>query len=90
MRGMSRNETATGTDDLSTAVIQAIADHEGVRAEDLERPLYDAIDPEALNRLFPSRENAPEPSPGTVSFSYNGYDVHVTSEGDVSVSDSGH
>ena len=54
----------------SQAVIAAVADREGVAASDLETPLYDAINPEALDDIFRA-------SPGEVNFEYAGYDVRV-------------
>jgi hypothetical protein len=63
---------------LSTAVLETIAAKEGVAPPELAEPLYTALDPEALDGLFRG-------SSGRVVFEYHGYEVTVTSEGDVSL-----
>lgn len=66
---------------LSTTVISAVADIAGKRPEKLP-PLYDYIDPEALDNLFGSRENNTVES---VSFEFAGYPVTVYGSGEVVV-----
>lgn len=44
-------------------------------------PLYEAIDPNALNALFAGRER----TNGTVVFHYNGYRITVTSDDTVTM-----
>ena len=62
----------------STRVIGTVADELGV--DPLEcPPLYDHVDPTALNALFDGRSA----THGTVTFEYAGYTVTVTSEGDI-------
>ncbi|WP_436345552.1 HalOD1 output domain-containing protein [Natronorubrum sp. FCH18a] len=61
------------------AVVSAVAEVEGADPVELP-PLYEAIDPEALNDLLTSR-----PEPVTVSFQYAGYDVDVRGSGKVVV-----
>lgn len=63
---------------LSEAVIGGIAHYKGVDEVALEKPLYDAIDPEALNTLF--REGA-----GEVTFCYLDLVVTVTSEREIDI-----
>lgn len=70
---------------LSRAVVDAIADHEGVDPTNLEPCLYDVIDPEALDALFP--DGSPSGAGGRVRFSYDGRDVCVSADGRVRVSD---
>lgn len=69
--------------DISNTVVTAVARAKGVDVLDLD-PLYDAVDPDALNRLFdadgPDRSNALE-----LSFSMAGCDVLVRGEGEVVV-----
>jgi len=72
-----------GPTTLSEDVVSAIAENEGVDPMDLDPPLFDAIDPDALDNLFNVKT-----ADGRVTFSYDGSDVTVTSEGDVRVSDS--
>lgn len=68
---------------LSATVVAAIAEHEHVDPMDLDPPLFDVVDPDALDGLF--NDTATN---GRVTFTYRGADVTVTSEGDVRVSDS--
>ncbi|WP_226481896.1 HalOD1 output domain-containing protein [Natrinema amylolyticum] len=82
---------ATAEKSLSFAVVAAVAEREGVDPVDLEPPeyeaLYDVINPEALDALFATRENGRERPTGRVEFPFCGYQVAVTSDGDVEVSD---
>lgn len=75
--------TTAGWDDDSVstpmcAVVSAVAEAEGVDVVDLP-PLYDSIDPDALNNLFSS--GAVE----SVEFEYAGYTVVVRGEGKIDV-----
>jgi hypothetical protein len=65
----------------STQVVEAIARREGVSATELSPPLYEAINPDALDALL-SRDSARENGSIEISFEYLGYDVSVES-GDV-------
>ena len=87
--------TVDGTQDTesspSFAVIEAIAEREGVDATEIEPPQYDALydvcNPEALDALFAPREGGTPRGVGQISFRFCGYDVTVTSDGDVTVTD---
>lgn len=61
---------------VSTAVVEAVAEAEGVAPTEIDTPLHRVIDPEALNRLFgPARAstgNDPQ-----VSFTYTDYEITV-------------
>jgi len=70
-RSVRRNEDVP----TSTTVIEAIAAVSDGDATDLP-PLYDSIDPNALNALFDS-EKAHSEQPLSVSFAYLGYKVCV-------------
>jgi len=67
----------------STAVVERVADLEGVDSFRLEPPLNDVIDPDALDALFAGRS----PTAGYVSFEYCGYTVAVQDDGNVAVVD---
>lgn len=82
-----RTETEA-SDPLSTAVITAIADHQGVGPLELDPPLYEVVDSDALDALFPVQRDGTGSPIGRLTFSYNGYEVHVTSDRDVRVADS--
>lgn len=83
----SRERGADTSESTSTAVVEAIAEHAGVDPADLELPLYEAIDPDALDALFSPPEGSRRPVSGRISFVYGGYDVEVTGEGEVTVTD---
>lgn len=76
-----------GTDHLppSIAVIEHVAEHEGIDPLELSPPLHDVIDPDALDRLCAGTETS-----GLVAFSYCGYTVTVTTDGVVSLEERTH
>ena len=65
---------------LAIAVVEAIAERAGVEPLDLDLPLYDAIDPTALEDLFPVDEEGRPATEGHVTFSYGEYTVRVGSD----------
>lgn len=73
-----------GTDDsgdslsLSEAVVHEVAGREGVPPEELNPPLYDVIDPDALEAIFRG-------GTGHLSFEYHGHLVTVDHSGDVTL-----
>lgn len=76
---------------VSFDVIAAIADAEGVDPVEIEppeyQPLYEVVNPEALDALFETRENGMPRTAGRIEFPYCGYHVVVSSDGEVDVSD---
>ena len=66
---------------MSMRVINAIADARDVDPLDLEVPLFDAINPEALDNLFQPETTC------AVTFEYDGQSVTVESDGTVVVED---
>ncbi|MFC7096825.1 HalOD1 output domain-containing protein [Halobaculum marinum] len=74
----------TAEDDICLAVISAVAEARGVRPTELDAPLYDAVDPDALQRLFPcdGQESGADVS---VQFTWAGCSVSVYGPGHVSV-----
>lgn len=68
---------------VSRAVVEAVADAHGVSPLDLEPPLYEAVDPDALEQ-FVARADHPAASV-TVTFTYAGHEVTVDGDGEVSV-----
>lgn len=76
---MEQPEPDWGTDTLSVRVVEALAKATDTDLFDLTPPLYDAINPEALDRLM---------RPGAecrVTFEYDGHAVEVRNDGTVSV-----
>lgn len=68
---------------LSQLVVEAVAEREDVGPIELD-PLYDAVDPDALDAIFQMQlrpsNNAPT---GEIHFEYHGYTVRVTAAGRV-------
>lgn len=64
---------------LSSSVIDAVATDCGADPLELD-PLYEVIDPDALDAMFRGRD-----APGSVSFVYAGRQVTVTADGEVAV-----
>lgn len=73
-----------GRDDENTPVymvVSAVAEVEGTDPVELP-PLYDAINPEALNALFTSRAKS---TVERITFQYAGYSIVVRGDGEVRV-----
>ena len=68
----------------SQSVVERVAAREGVDHTELT-PLFDAIDPDALDKLLDT--NGRTESAVQISFTYHGYDVTVTGDGAVRVSE---
>ena len=68
----------------SLHVIERVADAEGVEPHALDPPLYDAVDPAALDQLYATgADDDDSPSHVRVSFQYHGYDLVVDADGRV-------
>lgn len=67
---------------VSVAVVEAIAAADDRSPMEVE-PLYNTVDPEALNALFDGKAR----SGGTVEFVHCGYEVTVESSGNIMVSE---
>lgn len=65
----------------SKAVVEVVAKEEDVAPENLEPPLYEVVDPDALDSLF---DDDRDPI-GTVSFVYKGHQIVVDSTDSVSL-----
>ncbi|OLZ41518.1 hypothetical protein A6E15_11225 [Natrinema saccharevitans] len=76
----------------SQAVIEAVAEAEGVPPEDLAPPAYEplhaVVDPDALDALFAARSEGADRPGGTVSFRFCSYDVTVDGDGRVTLEES--
>lgn len=64
----------------STAVVERVAAREGVDQTELV-PLFDAIDPDALDTLVESSWHTDAAT--RITFTYSGYDVTVTGQGEI-------
>lgn len=69
----------------SLRVVDAVANAEGVDPTDLEPPLYDAVDPNAIDGLFDATATPNASRNGRLTFRYRGYDVTVRADGTVSL-----
>jgi len=67
---------------LSMTVVECLAEATGVSPVDIERPLYDVVDPDALDRLFTAET---EGVGGRVVFELDGHEVTVRDDGSVVV-----
>lgn len=67
---------------VSSVVVEALVEAEGTAATGLTTPLYEAVDPDALDRLF---ETGSAGASGRVEFPYADYRVTVTVDDDVYV-----
>jgi hypothetical protein len=66
----------------SEAIVGAVLAIEDADSTDLE-PLYDIIDPAALDELFRAKFNGSGRSAGSVSFEYAGYEIVYDANGDL-------
>lgn len=70
---------------VTTVVVRAVAALTDSRPTELE-PLYDAVDPDALNRLYrPESGRRGGPDDGRATFTYGGCRVQVFAAGAVEV-----
>lgn len=65
---------------ITQAVVEAIAEAEGIDPLELAPPLYDVVDPDALENLFTNSQAL-----GKLIFNYKDYEVSVFSDGFISV-----
>lgn len=68
---------------LSTTVVHALADAMGGDVTETEFSLYDAVDPDALDRLFAPQGDGTERAPGHVAFRVMGHEVTVYHNGHI-------
>lgn len=89
-------ESATSTDtqtlygqafSTSEAVVDAVAEADGISSEEVWPPLYEVIDPDALDDLFASPSLRTDRTRGRVVFPYCGYEVTVYGDGRVRLDD---
>lgn len=72
--------------ELSFVILESVAEAAGVDPSDLDEPMYETVDPEAIGKLF-SDVGTPAATPGQVVFEYCGHSVVVRSDGRISVYD---
>lgn len=79
--GVPTQYEVTSSRQVSTQIIEAVADCEGVDPLDLQPPLYEVVDPEALEALFGSTVAGTERR-GRIEFTYAGYRITVAVAGE--------
>lgn len=70
----------TVTDCPSDAVVDAVSESAGVGPTDID-PLYQSLDPDALDAILSRIGRLHVPSEASVAFSFNGYRVVVKANG---------
>lgn len=86
---MGQVETNPGTGSAApptTAVIEAIAEHEGVDPLELEQPLAEVVDTDAIDSIIGHGVAGQASSDIAIQFFYNGCRVQVSNDGSVEVS----
>jgi hypothetical protein len=70
---------------IGTRIVERVAALEGADPVELDEPLYDAIDVDALESLLHGAEDRPTSSDFRLEFVYHGYAVVVDGAGEVSI-----
>lgn len=84
------SEESTSDDvDITTRVVERVAEKEGVDATDLTQPLDQVVNPDAINALFSTRGDGTARSCGTIQFTYLGYEIVIDSEHNISIEEQG-
>lgn len=78
------------TECVSQAVVTAVADAKNVATVDVTPPLYHVIDPDALETVVASLTSRPDEPVGQIEFSYSGYTITVTGNGQVTATPDEH
>lgn len=73
------------TESVSATVVRAVAAAEGGTELELDEPLYDAVDPDALDQLFAPKPDGTSRLFGQLHFRYHGYSVLVHGFGRIDV-----
>lgn len=76
---MSTRYTITDGHQVSTQILEAVADHNGVDPLELRPPLYETVDPEALEALFAPTAAGTERS-GRIEFTYAGCRITLVAD----------
>ncbi|MFB6309338.1 MAG: HalOD1 output domain-containing protein [Haloarculaceae archaeon] len=81
---VSQKQLQPGEGHISRKVVEAVARKEGVSPVEVNPPLYEVVDPDALDQFFEDSAIAGRME-GTVAFTYDGYEVSVHGDDDISV-----
>jgi len=83
--GHGRYSGQRNTEEILTGVIEAVADHKSVDSMSLEQPLYEAIDPDALQSFLEVPGGTGESATRFVEFHYDGCRVRVRGDRSIDV-----
>jgi hypothetical protein len=72
---------------FSQKVLERVAELEDAEPHELEEPLFETVDPDALDQVFRTQPDGPRRAEGRIQFSYYGYEVVAYADGRVSVQD---
>ncbi len=75
--------TVDGPSSPSQAIVTGLAERNGISPLEMQ-PLYEAVDPEALDTLFQNGRS------GRVTFEYAGYEVIVHGNGHIDIHETEH
>ena len=81
-------ERAARNQTVSETVVSTVAEFIGSEPTSID-PLYDTVDPDALDALFDGDRTVSDCAPSRVAFTYCGCDVVVTADGTAQVSRAG-
>lgn len=81
-RSQSSAPTTTSDEHIAVTIVEHVAAKKGVPPNTLE-PIYEATKPDALDELFTAESGGSARTVRRVVFEYSGYEVTVTSDGDV-------
>lgn len=70
----------------SKKVVTELAEAKGIDTTEIE-PLFNTLDPDALNMLFENGAGRPSRCQGKVEFTHEGHTVTVRADGSVSISE---
>lgn len=70
----------------SETIVEKVAARESVDPVDLSVPLFEVIDPDAMNTLVRTVDQQPSDYPFQIKFTYYGYEITVSGDGSVNVS----
>lgn len=76
---MQTIETIDGSQEMSYQIIEALAAVENRDALSMNPPLYEAVDPDAIDSLLDTDDTV------EVQFEYNGHTVTANSDGSISI-----
>ena len=68
---------------VSGKVLNTVAARKDTEPTALQPPLYEVVDPDALDNLFTPRADGSVRMRGEVRFAYCGYEIRISSNGDV-------